>query len=81
MPTDELRLAFAQKVRDLYIDHFGEDAAVDEEPAVLGPILLMMEESRLDGETNLHTFWAGSYNSCKGMAWRFLADDFRVEED
>jgi hypothetical protein len=77
------RLEFAEKIRALYLEHFGGDAfqgTDNDEPAALGAVLLLMEGEHLDGRTSLHTFHASSYTTCKGMAWRFLNDDFRVED-
>lgn len=79
--SEEARQNFAEKVRSLYLDHFGIDAVADDgEPAMLGSVLLVMEGNHLDGETSLHTFYAGSLNACKGMAWRFLNDEYEDDE-
>lgn len=78
--TADRRTEFADKVRTLYLEHFGEDAlqGTDEgEPISLGALLLQIEADYLDGERGLITLYDGSYNACKGMAWRFLNDDYR----
>lgn len=74
------RQEFADKVRALYLDHFGDDAlkdANDGEPATLGAMLIQIETHFLDGETGMVTFHDGSYNSVLGMATRFVLNDYR----
>lgn len=65
---------FAEKVRVLYLEHFGEDAfsvIEGDEPAVIGTVLVLMEAQHLDGETSFTALYDGSYNAAIGMAARF----------
>lgn len=84
MNSAETRSEFADKVRALYLEVFGEDAlkgTEDGEPVSLGALLVQIEADYLDGESGLITVYDGSYTTCKGMAWRFLNDDFRDDDD
>lgn len=84
MDSEPLRQGFAAKVRALYLEHFGDDAFAgidNDEPAALGTLLLMMEGEHLDGTTSFHTLYAGSYSTCKGLAWRFLNNDHEAQDE
>lgn len=83
MNSAEMRSEFADKVRALYLEVFGDDALKgtdDGEPVNLGALLVQIESNYLDGDSGLITVYDGSYTTCKGMAWRFCADDFRDDE-
>lgn len=77
------REEFIDKVRSAYLEVFGEDpfdGTDDGNPAALGTVLVLFESQYLDGGTGIITLYEGSYNACKGMAWRFLDNDYRSDE-
>ena len=82
---DEQRQAFTEKVKQLYVEHFGDDAFMDTddgEPVLIGPLLLLMEQTYLSGETGIIVLYTGSYNSTVGMAQRYVVNamDYRSDE-
>lgn len=80
---DQSRRDFADKVRHLYLEHFGEDAykGLDGgEPVALGSVLLQIEAQYLDGETSMITLYDGSLSTCIGMAYRFANERHRDDD-